>query len=492
MDPTLRQRAVMVLIGGLAGLSLYVLSEVLRQELLPDRLALALSGFAVVFFGGVLAMTGPIRLTRAASGALGAAVVVAGLLTWASLRYARVADFLEAPMPFLAALVLATVPLPFFIAASGPGWRDYATLFTQSWTIAVRYAAAWLFTAVVWAVIFLSDALLSIVGLTVIEVLIDQEPVPWLVTGAVLGLGLAVVTELSDLVSPYLVLRLLRLLLPVVLTVMALFVLALPLRGISHLFGDLSVAATLLAMAAAALTLVSTAVDQSDDEAVEGRFMALAARGLALLVPVYGALAGWAVWLRVDQYGWTPPRLFAAVMAALVVGYGLAYLWAVLGAVFSGRGWMAGIRQANLAMALVLMAAAAVWLTPLFDPQAISARDQLARYMAGRTAVGNLDLDALANWGRAGQGALARLDDVAKDPGQEALAAILASRSTAGGMDDLGRTGLLAQLKTRMPLRPEAATPARNLVFDSLSVQELAAWAESCATLLPDGRPGCV
>ena len=75
-----------------------------------------------------------------------------------------------------------------------------------------------------------------------------RQRLVWLV------LALAVVTELSDYVSPFLILRLLRLMLPPVLLVLAVFLLALPLRGLSGLFGGLSAAATLLAMVAAGAT----------------------------------------------------------------------------------------------------------------------------------------------------------------------------------------------------------------------------------------------
>ena len=179
--------------------------------------------------------------------------------------------------------------------------------------------------------------------------------------------------------------------LPVVLVVMSVFILALPFQGLSHLFGDLSAAATLLAMALAGVTLVSTAVDQSDADATEAPLMRLMTQMLALLLPLPAALAGWAVWLRVDQYGLTPNRLAAAMAALLALGYGVAYAAAVLR---RGR-WMARIRLANTWLALGGVVLAALWLTPVLNAQRLSAASQLARYEAGRTALANLDLALL-------------------------------------------------------------------------------------------------
>ncbi|TKA94672.1 DUF4153 domain-containing protein, partial [Cereibacter changlensis] len=414
MDRNMRQRLVMAGIGGLAGLSLYLLLEVLSRHLLPDRAALGLTTFSTVFFAAWLAMAGPLRTGCAVVAALGLGLVVAALLSLTGLRFDRVEAIFDQPMTPLAVALLSSIPLPFFIALAGPGWRDYPTLFTEAWTVVVRYAAAWLFVGVAWAVLLLSQALLSIVDIRVIEAIIDLDAAPWLITGVTLGLALAVVTELSDLVSPYLILRLLRLLLPLVLGVMALFIAALPFQGLSGLFGDLSVAATLLAMAAAAATLVTTAIDQTDAEAVEGVVMVRAAQGLALILPIPAALAGYAVWLRVAQYGWTPERLFAGLAAVLALAYGLIYALAVL----RGAGWMERVRQGNILMALALLALSALWLTPLLNAERISARDQLARFDDGRTALPELDLYALGRWGKPGAEALAQLQARAGEPGQ--------------------------------------------------------------------------
>ncbi|WP_444668307.1 DUF4153 domain-containing protein [Cereibacter changlensis] len=487
MDRNMRQRLVMAGIGGLAGLSLHLLLEVLSRHLLPDRAALGLTTFSAIFFAAWLAMAGPLRTGRAVVAALGLGLVVAALLSLTSLRFDRVEAIFDQPMTPLAVVLLSSIPLPFFIALSGPGWRDYPTLFTEAWTVVVRYAAAWLFVGVAWAVLLLSQALLSIVDIRVIEAIIDLDAAPWLITGVTLGLALAVVTELSDLVSPYLILRLLRLLLPLVLGVMALFIAALPFQGLSGLFGDLSVAATLLAMAAAAATLVTTAIDQTDAEAVEGAVMVRAAQGLALILPIPAALAGYAVWLRVAQYGWTPERLFAGLAAVLALAYGLIYALAVL----RGAGWMERVRQGNILMALALLALSALWLTPLLNAERISARDQLARFEDGRTALPELDLYALGRWGKPGAEALAQLQARASEPGQEALAERLAGTPSAG-QPQLTPAETEAALAALMPVRPAGDTALRDSLLAGLSDDERGCWLERCRNRLADGRPGCV
>lgn len=487
MDQMIQRRLVMTAIGTGAGAGLFALYRMAEVEVLTGRLLLVVAVFVAVFAHGVLAMVGPLRPLRAAFGALALAAGVAGLVGVASLRYVQSGEVLISPLAGLAALVLALVPLPFWVAEHGPGWRDYRALFTQAWGIVVRMAAAWAFVGVVWGVVLLSDTLLKVVGLTVISDILDVDIVPWLITGGVLGLALAVVQELSDYVSPYLVLRLLRLLLPVVVVVTAVFLAALPMRGLSGLFGGLSVALTLLAMVGAGATLVTTAVDCDDAQATQSAALIWGARGLALMLPVLAVLAAWAVWLRVDQHGWTPERVFAAQVAALGVGYGLFYAVAVL----RGTGWMARIRTANVTIALALMGLAALTLTPVMNAERISTASQMARFGDGRLDVSALDPNLLEGWGRAGTRALEALRLRAAEPGQEALALRLAADAQEpGGAADL--EVVMMEVKARLPLQPETATATRDIYLDQMEDYTLRNLLQSCRAELPGGGRGCV
>ncbi len=487
MDGTLRERWGLALVGALAGGSLYALT-IGSDGILPDRVMLALIVLAGTFFATLLAMAGPIGVRRAALNAAGLALVTAGLVWLASLRFEAADGFFSGPLPTLAALTVATLPMPFLIARAGPGWRDYPSLFLQAWSIVVRYVAAWAFTGLVWVVILLSDRMLGIVGLTVINDLLAIEVVPFVLTGAIVGLAMAVVHELADLLSPYVVLRLFRLLLPVVLVVMTVFLVALPFRGLSGLFQDWSPALVLLAMVAAGISLVSIAVDQSDADATSSPFLRLAAQAQALVLPVVAGFGAWAVWLRVAQYGWTPERVFVALVAAMAVAYGVIYAVAVL-----RRGaWMARIRAGNLWMALAVIALAALWLTPVLNAERISARDQLARFEAGRTSVEALDIAAIGRWGKAGAAVIAALEEKAKAPGQEALAARLANPGAEPGMSGDKRAEMVADLTSLMPLQPASATGTRDMIFAAMQEYELSTWLDACKRVQTDGRPGCV
>ncbi|MDP3861094.1 MAG: DUF4153 domain-containing protein [Phaeovulum sp.] len=490
----LKDRVLHVLLGTAGGLSGWLLAEILADRL-PDRVLLVLAVLAVVGFGGALTMLAELGLRAALFAAAVLAPPVAALAFWGAGRFASVAEFFGSGHVVLALAVLGAVPVPFLMArlAGGRwGWFDYATLFTHSWNALVRIASAAAFAGVVWVVLLLSSVLLDLVGVTHLGEALRQPLVAWLLTGGALGLGLAVVAELADLLSPYLLLRLLRLLVPVVLAVVAVFVVVLPLRGLSELFGNLSAAAVLMAAAAGSVALISIAVDQADDEAVTGWFLPESARILAVLVPILGALSVWAVVLRVGQYGWTPGRVSAAAGAGVSFGYGVFYAYAVL----LGTGWMERIRRANLAMALALIGLAALWLTPLLNAEAISVRSQMARFDAGESGHGALPLWEFAHdWGRPGQAALAELRARASEPGQEALAARLAALDAATSDWQFAQSAAAPDAtlarSAEVPVLPAGQSMPEGL-WQALDTGARQAVLEGCRRATPEGAPGCL
>ncbi len=488
-------RILFLAIGALAGLAAYLLIEVLSDHLENDRLLLLIAAVTGGFFACLLAAAGPLRFGAAARAAVLAALPAALVLYWASFRFAGVKDYLETVHPVAAFVVIVSIILPFVIAGyrAGEGWRHYPALFTQAWNIVVRYAAAWVFTAVFWGAVALSDALFGLVGLDIIERLIEIEWVPFVVTGAVLGLAMAVVVELSDYLSPFLILRLLRLLVPFFLVVTVVFLGALPVQGLSDLFGGLSAAATLMAMVFGSATLITSALDRTDEDAATARSMRGATQLLALVLPALAGLAIYAIWLRVAEYGWSPDRLAAAATALVSMGYAATYAVAVM----LRRDWMRRIRAANIAVALGAVVIAVLWLTPVFNAQHISARDQVARLRDGAVSVERLDLWFIGNdLGRAGAAAIKELRELAAE--DETLAGRLdklansSSRYAFEGVDERPEyPQMRAALREKLVIRPaDAALPGGFL--EGLTQSRLRDIAAGCELSTPAGNPGCV
>ncbi|MGR3572663.1 hypothetical protein [Brevirhabdus sp.] len=486
-------------VGAVAGLSLWLLIEWMPGVLGPSRLLLWLSAFAAIFFGALLTLAGPLRLWLAARQALWLAVVSSLLLTWGSLRFASIEDFTDAGHPMVAFVLLSALSLPFLIVQGRDGgWTGgagdravYESLYDQAWALVVRVGAALLFTGFFWLVYFLSDALLGLVGLTVLDRLTDRAWFVATVSGTVLGLALAVVQELAGAQSPRLLLRLLRLLLPVVLLVTLVFLVAVPLRGLGDAFGDLSAGATLLSMGLGAAALITITLDKGPTFQSKTRIMSYSARALALaLVPLAG-FGCYAVVLRVAQHGWSPSRVAAALSGLVVLGYGLSYAQAVL----RGGDWAARIRRANVVLALAVIALAGVWLTPLLNAERISARSQAARYLSGAVNAERLDVEALAlRWGRPGRAALEDLRAREDLPGHDRLSQrieLAYSRARRPKLSAMApdaapdaapedRAEARATLRARLLVLPRGSVLPPDLL-DDLATPLLADWARACA-----------
>jgi hypothetical protein len=482
VDEPLGERWRMALVGAAVGALVWAVIEAADAGWFGDRPAVVLLALVLTAGMSLLSMSGPISFRQALPRALGLAGVTAGLVWLAGLRHDD--GVFGSGLSVLAAVVVATLPVPFLLVQAQGNWRDYPALFAAAWSIVVRLVAAAAFLGLAWGVVFLSDQVLQIVGLTLITDLLEYWIVGAVLTGMVFGLGMAVVHEQAETLSPYPVLRLFRLLLPVVLAVMLVFLVALPFRGLNGLFNGLSPTLLLLTMIAAGVSLTSITVAQTDAEATQSRLLGHAAKGMALILPVMAVLAAYAVWQRVGQHGWTPERLFAALTCAIALGYGLAYAFAIL----RGSGWQERIRQANIGMALLAILLAGLWLTPILNAERISAQDQLVRFDAGITAVADLDVEAMRRWGYPGRAVLDLLAERAKEPGQDALAARLAGTSDPDGT---AHAAAVKALTAVMPVQPAGATGTRDTLIAGADDYLLRDWAALCRTDR-GGKPGCL
>jgi hypothetical protein len=487
MDDLHKSRAMMTSMGALAALALYLWVQIGLAELLVGRALMVGVVVTGVFFGALLAISPRMTLRRAAVYALAQGGIVALLILLASLRFETEDAFIGSIFPVFAAVILCCLPLPFFIAHAQGNWRDYALLFEQAWDIVLRYGVGLLLVGAVWLLIFLSDLLLSLVGLGFMDLLWDIGPAAYLITGAAGGFGMAVAAESMGAAGASLALLLLRPLLPLIVGVVALFLIALPFRGLSSLFGALSAGMTLMAISAVAAAMVTAVVDARGEAASRSRLLALSARVMSVLMLVLGALAVVAVAQRVLQYGWTPPRIYAALGAGVSLAYGILY------AAEAVRGdWMARIRRANVTLALALIALAALTLTPVLNAERISTNSQMARFDDGRTAPERLDVLAFDGWGIAGRAAMDALTARSKETGGEALAARIANPYDATETAAPDLAALRAEVLAVLPLQPPTAGADQAFLLQGMNDYALEEVKNACARPIGDLAKSCV
>ena len=480
-------RVTLTLIGGFAGLSAWLLVDVLPDVITNGHALLFLAAALGGVFVLLLALTGPVPLRRTLPVALGVGLSAGALLWLSALSFDEIGSFMTAFHGFAAFALLLVLVTPFAAAGlrGGAGWRDYPQLFDLSWTIMVQMFAALLFAGMAWALLFLSGAVLEIVGIEVIERLTREGWFSLIFSGAIFGLSLAVVQELRDYLSPRLVLRLLRLLVPAVLVVVAVFLLALPFRGISGLVGELSAAATLLAISLFSILLIAVSVERNAQGEITARWMRVSVMGLACALPLLAGLSVYAIGLRVAQYGLTPPRVIAGSVALVVGAYALCYAVALL----RRNGWTVQIRKANIELAIMVMALCVLWLTPVISPERMAVRNQVARAEAGVPVVGLPLYEMAHDWGRPGRAGIERL----RASGGAALLARIAAAEAADNRWAFARDeGNFATYQDRAAFAAKVTvlpgnTPLDPDVLHGVEPITLSLWSREC-----DGPEGCL
>ncbi|MDT0215756.1 DUF4153 domain-containing protein [Alcaligenes sp. AB3] len=483
-----RRTLTLCLAGAVLGLLEWVAFSNLMMAPAPREhiwvsLLLAVGIFGVASFTLLM----HISVRKALLVSLGLGVASAALILQAQGGYAEVALFWRAPQMWVAMGLLATITLPFLaILVEHPrDWADYRRLFELSWSMVCSWAVALFFCGLAWGVLMACHMLLSFVGIPLLGDVLLEPTVAAVVSGALVGAGLALASD-SDggYLSPILLLKLLRLLTPVLLVVMVVFIVALPWRT-----GDgLPLAALCVAAVLGASTLVSSVVADEDTNASATPLLRASARLLGFVMPVLAGVALWAIGERVAQYGWTPIRVLVTTAALVAAGYGLSYFWASC----HPQNWMARVRRSNVGMALVLIVLAIIWLLRIGSPEAISAASQVARLEAGTLSADDFpDTEMRMYWGLPGQRAM---DYVVEKN-------LLLSRSEEGSEEavpdqelevwNIGEDKARQMLLSSLPSSP-ADHPLRQSFIETYPGWDIAYLAKACETRTPGDHAGCL
>jgi hypothetical protein len=260
---------------------------------------------------------------------------------------------------------------------------SYALLFDHAWRNAVLLVTAVAITAAVWMVLFAGTGLLSLIGLPAAMKLLGEPLFIAVATGAIgsaaFGLGLERAAMTVAVRRFWLSIN--AWLLPLVLLFSAVWIVALPAAGLQALFETKNAAWVLLWFITLAVKFANCAYQDGDNASPYPRWLGYATQAAWLSLLPMVAVAGWALGLRVNQYGLSPLRLWAllvvSVGAVYVVGYSLSWR----GGLQPAR-WMHRIGQTNIVAAWVLCLGLLAFLSPVANVQKIGVASHMKRVMA--------------------------------------------------------------------------------------------------------------
>ncbi len=410
-----------LILGVAQGVLLYALSEATRDkppfgldkefwsQLLPTLWLFALFAPLPLVFG-----FGNLPLRKLAPWAL-----IAGAAIFAFGWFASAPAWRNAPTAtWLFSLIVIYIVHEFIQAADDDGRRiaSYETYFDRAWRHGFQAALALGFTAAFWVVIQLGAWLFRLIGLEAIYDAVNSQFFRWLASAVAFGLGVHLTDADAGLTrgARQIGLALLSWLAILMTLILTAFLAALPFTGLEPLW-DTKRATVLLLNAAATMILLVNAAFQAGDPPKSAIIRAVV-RFSAF--PLFGvvALAALGLWLRVNQYGFTPARVLASAELLIVAVYAIGYVAAAL----RPGAWLSLIKPVNIAAALFVAAILTALMTPIADPARIAVADQVARLDRGVVEPDDFDFGFLADqrsghWGAAALKKLAGRTGSARD-----------------------------------------------------------------------------
>jgi hypothetical protein len=339
------------------------------------------------------------------------------------------------------ALLALVIAVPLFQASRDAGrWNlDYRVVHAHILTNIVLWFVAWGFVLITFLLILLLSELFQLIGIDLLQDLLDEEWFPWILIGGALGAAIGLLRDRDKIVDTLqrVATAILSFLAPILAAGLVLFVLALPFTGLEPLWEQTrATTPILLVCILGAVVLINAVVGSGakEDEA-RPRIVRWAAAALAVVVLPLAIVAAVSTGKRIAQHGFTPDRLWAAVFIAITVAGAAAYLFAVI----RGRaGWPALLRTLNLRIAVGICLIALFLALPIVSFGSISTRDQLARLQSGRIAADKFDWAALRyDFGPSGRRALERLVRSPDSTIREHARAVLTAKSRWDARSDI-------------------------------------------------------
>jgi hypothetical protein len=314
-------------------------------------------------------------------------VAVAGLLlVGVGVHYGQHIDLTPVTEPyrgfayfslFLLALAFLFHAIPFAQVYLDTGkWRpEYPLLFSHTWRNALQLTLAGLFTGVFWILLHLGLELFDMIGIHTPKALFTVDMrLSLLVAAVVYGIGFHMAGSADRLLLALRqqVLTLLKWLALVATLILVLFTVALMLRAPTLIAEHRHVvrASWLLWLTVITVYLYNAAYQDGRNPEP---YPALAGKVLRYASPLLTLISGMALYaliVRVNAYGFTVDRIWALLVALVALGYALTYAWA---SVRPGP-WMGGMGRANVGVALALLIALALMLSPALPPERLAAR----------------------------------------------------------------------------------------------------------------------
>lgn len=322
------------------------------------------------------------------------ALLLGGLLAWplAALYVPRDGSYQTAfwhagYWRYLTTPFIVYVAVTFFATLEGgknlkPGYRAF---FDNQIRLPLVLGLAGVFSVIIWGFLYLWAEMFTIIDIKFFEDMIGQRwfylPFSW----GLGGLSIAMVRQWPGFVKAFkdFLALFCKIAAPLIAFFAVTFLAALLFSGLEPLW-DTPSAAALTGIIVFSCCIVINFVRQDGTDASLPKWLRGAVSLLIVSAPFFGAIAAWAMWQRVDQYGFTPERLIYGALVMVILVYSLLCVAALIyDALGRSSKWLALYAPINVSSAVILAYIFILFHTPVLDPLKISAESQAERLVSG-------------------------------------------------------------------------------------------------------------
>lgn len=292
-------------------------------------------------------------------------------------------------------------------------WSNhYESLYDFSWRNAVKLITAGIFTGLFWAALLLLASLFKVLGISFFKELIADVYFIYPATAVAFGLGISLYNAKQEALSEFkrAILQVLGWLLPLVSLILLAFIITLPFKGLTSLWATGYATSLMLSLLALMIFLLNTAFQDGQQTQYPAWLLKLS--NLAVLtMPIYATLCINALYLRINQYGWTDDRVWAASITLIMTIYSVGYAYAAFKSLKQNNtSWMLSIKPVNVVAAVCLIAFIGLLYSPILSPMRIGVHSQIARLHNATIAAEKFDYEYLRfSGGKYGDAALKSL-----------------------------------------------------------------------------------
>lgn len=313
-------------------------------------------------------------------------------------------------------LLMALLVLPWlqYRLQPHPEMARYAHFYNQQWQNTLTLLLIAVANGLVWLILLLWSGLFELANIRFFSRLFfETQWFAYLIIGLVTALTVILARQQTRLIAA--IQKLLALiatgLLPLVSLLALLFLATLAFSGLAVISQRVSAAGLLSALALIQLLLTAMVWEPQRSKLPYPQALRYLILVAILLTPVYALMAGWALWLRVDQYGWTTDRLHGVLVVFVLLAWSIGYLVSLLR---HRDDPSASLGRVHLGVSLLGLALLVLLYTPVLDSWRISVNSHMSRYHSGKINADQVSLYMLSHSGNPGRKALLSLQNDAE------------------------------------------------------------------------------